>query len=49
MKRSTIFGIFDSGLISAGATYTNQFDVEGTFDYYCIAHPWMTGKVVVLE
>ena len=42
-------GIFDSGVISPGGTYTNQFDEEGTFDYYCIAHPWMTGKVVVLE
>ena len=42
-------GIFDSGLISAGATFTNQFDGDGTFDYYCIAHPWMTGNVVVLE
>lgn len=42
-------GIFDSGLISDGATYTNQFDEDGTFEYYCIAHPWMTGKVVVLE
>ena len=42
-------GIFDSGLISAGATFTNQFDEEGTFDYYCIAHPWMTGNVVVTE
>ncbi|MDH3339781.1 MAG: plastocyanin/azurin family copper-binding protein [Nitrosopumilus sp.] len=40
-------GIFDSGLISPGATFTNQFDEEGTFDYYCIAHPWMTGKVIV--
>ena len=42
-------GIFDSGLISPGATYTNQFDEDGTFDYYCIAHPWMIGNVVVLE
>ena len=42
-------GIFDSGLISPGKTFTNQFDEEGTFDYYCIAHPWMTGNVVVLE
>ena len=42
-------GIFDSGLISPGATYANQFDEEGTFDYYCIAHPWMTGKVVVVD
>ena len=42
-------GIFDSGLISPGDTYTNQFDEEGTFDYYCIAHPWMTGKVIVVD
>ena len=42
-------GIFDSGLISPGKTFTNQFDEEGTFDYYCIAHPWMTGNVIVLE
>jgi len=42
-------GIFDTGLISPGKTFTNQFDEEGTFDYYCIAHPWMTGNVVVLE
>jgi len=42
-------GLFDSGIISPGSTFTNQFDEEGTFDYYCIAHPWMTGKVVVLE
>ncbi len=42
-------GIFDSGLISPGDTYTNQFNEEGNFDYYCIAHPWMTGKVIVSE
>jgi len=42
-------GIFDSGLISPGSTFTNQFDEDGTFDYYCIAHPWMTGKITVLE
>jgi plastocyanin len=42
-------GIFDSGAISPGSTFTNQFDEDGTFDYYCIAHPWMTGKVVVEE
>ena len=42
-------GIFDSELISPGKTFTNQFDEEGTFDYYCIAHPWMTGKVTVAD
>jgi plastocyanin len=42
-------GIFDSGLISPGSTFTNQIDEDGTFDYYSIAHPWMPGKVVVEE
>ena len=42
-------GIFDSGLIPPGDTYTNQFNEEGMFDYYCIAHSWMTGKVEVLD
>jgi plastocyanin len=42
-------GIFDSGIILPGSTFTNQFDKEGTFDYYSIAHPWMTGNVVVSE
>jgi len=42
-------GIFDSGLIAPGDSFTNQFDEEGMFDYYCIAHPWMTGNVIVLE
>ncbi|MDH3311653.1 MAG: hypothetical protein OEM28_00720 [Nitrosopumilus sp.] len=35
--------------MSPGKTFTNQFDEEGIFDYYCIAHPWMTGNVIVLE
>lgn len=42
-------GFFDSGLIAPGDSYTNQFNEEGTFDYYCIAHPWMTGKVIVVD
>ena len=26
----------------------NDFDV-GVYPYYCIAHPWMTGSVVVVN
>ena len=30
-----------------GQSYSNTFDTEGTYDYFCMVHPWMTGKVVV--
>lgn len=38
---------FDSQLIQAGAKWQHTFDEEGKFDYYCMLHPWMKGKVVV--
>jgi len=40
-------GIFDSSIIDAGNSYTHTFDSAGTFDYYCIVHPWMIGSVIV--
>ncbi len=40
-------GEFDSGLISAGSTFKNTFDTSGTYEYFCIVHPWMTGSVTV--
>jgi plastocyanin len=40
-------GIFDSGIIDAGNSFTYTFDSVGTFDYYCIVHPWMIGSVTV--
>jgi plastocyanin len=40
---------FDSGLLSAGATY--RLDTAklqpGTYDYMCIVHPWMTASFVL--
>ncbi len=39
--------IFDSDILSAGDTYEFTFTDAGTFDYYCILHPWMTGTVKV--
>jgi plastocyanin len=28
-------------------TFTVRFEQAGTYDYICILHPWMTGRVVV--
>jgi len=40
-------GIFDSSLFVAGTTFTHVFTVAGTYDYFCLVHPWQVGKVVV--
>ena len=40
-------GNFDSGLFMAGTTFSHRFDREGTYPYFCMVHPWMTGDVVV--
>ena len=41
--------IFDSNLIQAGNTFLQTFDEPGSFPYFCMVHPWMTGIVVVTE
>jgi plastocyanin len=40
-------GIFYSGSLEEGDSFSFQFDEPGRFDYYCIPHPWMAGAVVV--
>ncbi len=40
-------GLFDSSLFMAGNSFTHKFTTEGTFDYFCMVHPWMVGQVVV--
>ena len=40
-------GIFDSGFLVEGDTFTYTFDTPGEFPYYCLPHPWMTGTVTV--
>jgi plastocyanin len=42
-------GKFDSGLFMSGNTFTQTFDEAGTYPYFCMVHPWMTGQVVVKE
>ncbi|MHA7646827.1 plastocyanin/azurin family copper-binding protein [Nitrosopumilus sp. S4] len=40
-------GVFDSGLFMSGTTYDFTFDDAGTYDYFCMVHPWMTGLIHV--
>jgi len=40
-------GTFDSGMIFAGKLFSYKFDSDGTFNYFCMVHPWMLGQVVV--
>ncbi|CAE6497181.1 cupredoxin domain-containing protein [Candidatus Nitrosotenuis uzonensis] len=40
-------GVFDSSIFMAGKTFEHTFDEAGEYDYFCIVHPWMTGKVIV--
>jgi plastocyanin len=40
-------GVFDSGLFVSNSRFEFTFDKAGTFDYFCMVHPWMTGVVIV--
>lgn len=40
-------GLWDSGAINRGESYTRRFDTAGNFGYFCIPHPFMRGAVVV--
>jgi plastocyanin len=38
-------GSFDSGIINPGNSFLFVLDKAGEYPYYCMVHPWMTGKV----
>ena len=40
-------GTFDSSLFGPGKTFSHKFDEAGTFNYFCMVHPWMAGIVTV--
>ena len=39
--------IFDSKVIESGQTFKFTFTKAGTYDYFCIIHPWLQGKIIV--
>jgi plastocyanin len=41
-------GAFDSGVLSPGGGYSEEFDTAGTYQYHCNIHPNMHGTVVVM-
>ena len=40
-------GNFDSSLIMGGSVYEFTFEQKGSYDYFCMVHPWMTGIVEI--
>jgi plastocyanin len=40
-------GVFDSGRIKPGHSFSVRFEQKGTFRYHCEIHPFMHGKIVV--
>ncbi|MFY9300615.1 MAG: plastocyanin/azurin family copper-binding protein [Candidatus Nitrosotenuis sp.] len=40
-------GTFDSSILMAGKTFEYTFEEADEYDYFCVVHPWMTGKVIV--
>ena len=40
-------GVWDSSLVMANGSFSYTTDTVGTFDYFCMVHPWMTGTLIV--
>ncbi len=44
---TSVNGLFFSGPIATGASYTMRFTRPGTYRYFCTIHPDMHGQVIV--
>src|SRR6266699_1013077 len=40
-------GLFDSGILNPGQTYSHTFAQAGVYSYYCTLHSWMKGNLTV--
>lgn len=40
-------GLFDSSLFMSGSSFEFSVTKAGEYDYFCMVHPWMTGKILV--
>ena len=39
-------GVWDSSLVMPGASYDTTISSAGSYDYFCMVHPWMTGTII---
>jgi plastocyanin len=47
-KTEKVGQLFDSGAIKPNESFSYVFNTPGTFDYYCVFHPFtMSGQVIV--
>ncbi len=46
---TSVNGTFDSGLLSSGRAWEMKFDKIGTYQYFCLPHPYMVGTIWVLD
>ena len=44
---SNTTGLFDSGYLTTGASWSHTFATPGTFEYHCIPHQQMWGVIIV--
>lgn len=44
---TAVAGVFGSGNLTTGTTFTHTFPTAGTYAYRCNIHQYMTGTVVV--
>lgn len=42
-------GLFDSGNIAPGGTFSYTFEDPGTYDYFCVPHPGMNASITVID
>ncbi len=42
-------GSFDSGVLGRGESFSFTFSEPGEFEYICTLHPYMKGKIIVVE
>jgi plastocyanin len=46
---TAIKGEFDSNILYAGKVFKHNFDEVGVYDYYCMLHPSMVGRILVAK
>lgn len=45
----TVQVLFDSGISMPRSIYEITFHNKGIFDYFCMIHPWESGKIIVVD